>query len=424
MPKGGLKPAPFVLASIGPSSLNNIEGSLFTNTNTFLHSDVDDGVIEGSLLQDIDVFNDGVITLGNNIDASLFVDTDTLFHGFTDPTNLLGSLLSDADTLYHGLVSPINLFGSLLENTNQLYHGEILGLNKNISGSKLGQNITVLDSVTSDNMTSQESHTVNLPDGSNIVGRFLLVCVSADGTPTFTWPTGWTELLDSSSSNVSLGVAYREIDGTEGFDGSNDTILVTTSDPEVTTHISYLIENASTSSVEISAISSTNTNPNPPVRAPTSGYDSYCFVAINAHDHGSTQTTGYPSGYVNNQQINTGSTSGCGIGGAHLIKTTDSEDAGQFTISATRNWIAATISIINSENAYENLFNDGAMGFGSINMSGGLFQNSSTFNNGTVYFGVRLSTAQANKSGPTITADPFTIETARPWQLRFVALKL
>jgi hypothetical protein len=424
MPKGGLKPAPFALASIGPPALNTIEGSLFQNTNTFSQGDVASTVVEGSLFQNTNTFNDSRVTLGNNVEGSLLEDPDTLFHGFIEPINLFGSLLSDVDTLNDGLVSPINLFGSLLSDTSIFNTGEILGLNQTISGSKIGDNIAVITSITSTDSALSMVKIVTLPNGSNVIGRLVIACVSSDGTPTFTWPAGWTEIFDNSASNVSLGIAYRVIDGTEGFDGSDDTITVTLSDMEPTAHITYLIENFNSSNIEASSSSSgTNTTPNPGSITPTGGYDNYTFIAVHANDVGTTTTTGYPSGYVNNQQTTSGTTGGCGIGGAHLIKVTTNEDPGTFTIAQPRNWIAATISVKSTEVPKEDIFNQGELGFGVINISGGLFQDSSTFNNGTVYFGVRLSTAQANRSQSTVTADPFTIETARPWIACTIAIR-
>jgi hypothetical protein len=411
MPKGGFKSPPFVLASIGPSALNNIEGTLLQNTNTFLHGEISDAIIEGGLFQDTDIFNDGTVILGNNVEGSLLENTNTLYHGLTEPINLFGSLLSDIDTLYHGLVGPINLFGSLLSDADTFNAGEVVGLDQTITGSLAGQNINVLDSVTSNSASGGTSHTVNLPDGSNVVGRLVVVCAAADGTPTFTFPAGWTELFDSSDVEVALGIAYREIDGTEGFDGSGDTITITTSIGEPTAHISYLARNANSSNVEVStAVTGTNTNPDPGSVTPSGGYDNYLNIAIQAHDVGTTTTTGYPSGYVNTQQITVNSSMGCGIGGAYLIAVGSSEDPGTFTISQIRNWVAVTVSIKNNETPIENTFFGGNLGFGTINISGGsVFQEADTFNSGRIYFGVHLSTAQANRSQSTVNCDSWLL---------------
>jgi hypothetical protein len=167
----------------------------------------------------------------------------------------------------------------------------------------------------------------------------------------------------------------------------------------------------------------TNTSPDPDEVTPSGGYDAYLNIALHAHDVGTTTTTGYPSSYGNTQQITAGDSMGCGIGGAHLVQVASSEDPGNFTISQTRDWIAATISIRSAENEDEDSFFNGEIGFGEFALQGSLLQDSDTFNGGKTYFGVRLSAAQADKSGSTITADAFTIASARPWISCMIAIR-
>ena len=240
----------------------------------------------------------------------------------------------------------------------------------------------------------------------------MIVCVSADDTPTFSFPSGWTELLDSQASMIALGIGYREIDGTEGFDGSGDTITVTTSASEPTTHISYLIENFNVSLITASSTSGTSTSPDPPSVTPSGGYNNYLNIAINANDVGSTTTTAFPAGYTDTRNVTVLSAGGCGIGGARLTAVGSSEDPGTFTLSAVRNWIAATISVRSLEVPVENIFNQG---FITRDLRGSLFTNTNTFNQGDVYFGIGLSTAEFGLDGPSENPGAFTLSSSRDW---------
>lgn len=345
--------------------------------------------------------------------------------GNPDTTGIGGSLFQDEDIFFDANVYPAQMFGgALVQDTDTFSGGELVIDLARILGSLAGDNVTFLRSLISSDIVAQSNHIVNLPEGSNVIGRVVVVCVSADGTPTFTFPAGWTELTDSQSTLVSLGVAYREIDGTEGFDGSGDTISVSTSNAEPTTHITYLIENADSTAIEISSfVAGNSASPDPGTVSPSSGYDNYLNIAVVAHDVGSTSVTGYPSGYIDNKQISAGGTGGCGIGGAVLIQVASSEDPSAFTLDASRNWVAMTISVRSQEVAHEPVFNQGTMGFGEKAISGSVFEETDTFNTGKVYFGTRLSTAIANKTETTIVADPFTIAEARNWITCTIAIR-
>jgi hypothetical protein len=141
----------------------DITGSLFSDSDTLFHGLIEPIAISGSLFQDADDLFHGQIDL--DIAGSLFTDSDTLYHGqldlditgslFTDADVLYhgeisaagvlqdteGSLFQDPDVLYHGLVSPHNIFGSTLEDDDQLFHGDF---NLTISGSLL-QDIDTLN---------------------------------------------------------------------------------------------------------------------------------------------------------------------------------------------------------------------------------------------------------------------------------------
>ncbi len=330
-----------------------------------------------------------------------------------------GSLLTDSDTFNDGEVSSVTAFGDLLEDSDTFFDSVVTLKITEVFGSLLGDSIGVT-STTSSNAEANISHTVNLPAASNTIGRLVIVCISADDTPTFSFPSGWTELLDSQASMIALGVGYRVIDGTEGFDGSGDTITVTTSTSEPSTHISYLVENFNESFIAISSISGTSTNPDPPSITPSGGYDNYLSIAIVANDAGSTTTTAFPSGYTDTRNVTVLSEGGCGIGGARLTAVGSSEDPGTFTISAFRNWIAATISVRSLEVTTENIF---SQGFITRDLRGSLFTDTSTFNNGTIYFGTRLSSSERVIEGTSEDPGVYTLSQSQDWIACTVSIK-
>jgi len=212
----------------------------------------------------------------NAISGGLFTNTNTFFDGDIPSFDEIfgGPLFQDTDTFFDGFLSN---------------RGEI-------SGSLLGDNIGVLGVSTSNDEGMSASHTVDIPNGGNVVGRLVLVAISADEDPTFSFPSGWTELLDVCTSNVSLGVGYRVIDGTEGFSGSSDTITVTTSTRQTTSHIAYIIENFISSEIEINTqVTGTSNIPDPGSITPSGGYNNYLNIALVAHDVGVTTTTGFPT---------------------------------------------------------------------------------------------------------------------------------
>ncbi len=343
--------------------------------------------------------------------------------GTSQQTNTInGSLFQDSDTFFNGEIPSISsIDGGLFEDSDSLFQGVVANRNQ-IDGSTIGAFLEVLASTTSKNETSQISHTVNLPDGVKDIGRTVLVAIAGGDICTFSFPAGWTELFDSSTTGVTLGIGYRVIDGTEGFTTTNSTITVTTSTGKVTSHISYLISNVESSEIEINtSVTGMNTSPNPGSITPSGGYNSYLTLAIQAHDVGVTTTTGFPSGYGNTQNITSGGLlRGCGIGAAQLIETNSSQDPGAFTIDQVRDWIAVTVSIRDAITSRENTFFQGAM---SAPMDGSLLANTNTLNRGSIYFGSRVSSSQLGISGTSEDPGVYTLSESRDWIALTVSVK-
>ena len=181
-----------------------------------------------------------------------------------------------------------------------------------------------------------------------------------------------------------------------------------------------MIKNLNSSNIEVSSTSGTSTSPNPPSITPTRGYYNYSNIAVAAHDVGTTTTTGFPSGYGNSKTVSISGIGGCGIGGAELTAVGSSENPGTFTISAPRNWIAATISIRSAEVPVENIFNQG---FITRDLRGSLFASTDTLNGGDVYFGTGLSSAEFGLDGPSEDPGVFTLSSSRDWIACTISIK-
>jgi hypothetical protein len=151
MPLGKMPFKPLIVIDLPSAAQDqNIEGSLFEDADTFNNGliTVD---IEGSVLTDGDIFNSGLVTSG--ILGSILEDADTINEGdldlqlfgslLEDPdlfnnglitVDIEGSVLTDGDTLNEGDVSPQQVFGSILTDADTINEGTVLA---GISGSLL-----------------------------------------------------------------------------------------------------------------------------------------------------------------------------------------------------------------------------------------------------------------------------------------------
>ena len=108
----------------------NVESSFLSDADILNHGLIDNSDIRNSLLEDIDTFNSGEVIFVGQIQGSIFEDADTFF-GAGLATPMFGSILEDADTLFHGDFD-LQIFGSLLEDTDtfiqaNVHPAEILG---------------------------------------------------------------------------------------------------------------------------------------------------------------------------------------------------------------------------------------------------------------------------------------------------------
>lgn len=201
---------------------------------------------------------------------------------------------------------------------------------------------SVVTTNTSVDDTDTLNHTVSLPSGI-VSGNLLIVPFCTDGDESVGFPAGWTEIFELAFGIVTLAVAYRKADGTEGA-----TITVTTGTTEQSSHCSYHItghEDPTTQAPEISVGGlDISANPDPDSLTPTGGAKDYLWLAIHGHDVNRT-TDAFPTSYSNGISTQGANAAGTGIGCAERQLNASSENPGTFTISASQRWVAATMAV-------------------------------------------------------------------------------
>lgn len=177
-----------------------------------------------------------------------------------------------------GTAGEDSVFGAILTN-------EVLGVTSSIQN------------------TDATSLTVNLPDGSNVVGRLLIVCVVKDGSGAITWPAGWTEWTSDNvfaANSAIMGFRSKIVDGSEGFSGTGDSITVTGASEKWQSD-AWLIERA-----DETAQPSTNEGLASAAVAPAGiafgpATKRYLHIIQAAWNDDPGAVTGFPSGFTDNQ---------------------------------------------------------------------------------------------------------------------------
>jgi hypothetical protein len=195
------------------------------------------------------------------------------------------------------------------------------------------------------------THVLNLPNGSNVVGRRVVLFVDLDEQQVITWPSGWTELtsVDGPSGNGRLFAIFRDIDGSEGFTGTGDTISCTVPATDMSSHagISFEAGTFNPTAPEFATVSqaTTGTDPNPPNLTPTGGALDYVWIAVGAAD-GAAAFTVYPTNYSSNQVTDRGGAAGStAIAIATRNLNAAAENPGAFTIDIAEQRTAMTLAI-------------------------------------------------------------------------------
>ncbi|HXE75321.1 MAG TPA: hypothetical protein VNN18_06780 [Candidatus Xenobia bacterium] len=184
------------------------------------------------------------------------------------------------------------------------------------------------------------NHTFNLPTGI-ASDDLLIIIASFDAVPTVTWPSGWTQLIHTATTNnfATFDVYYRIADGTEG-----STITVTTSTSEGSAHTSYRITGYQ-GTPEVCTVVVANTNvPNPCSLSPSWGADDTLWLAVMGYN-GNHSISAFPTNYSNTISNRWASSNGTGVGSGERQLNAASEDPGTFTISASNDTAASTLAV-------------------------------------------------------------------------------
>lgn len=211
---------------------------------------------------------------------------------------------------------------------------------------------TVIAENGGNNTSDVTSVTVNLPDGSNVAGRMILLFFSSDGSgETFTYPAGWGTILAAGGTGFTNGAAYKITDGSEGYPSTGATITVGITSVEQSCHTTYLIEGfaAGTAPAVAAATTGTSTAPDPGALNPGS-WDVedtlwFAFASANGASATTPRFTGYPTNYTNTRSDISAGGNGVVQGVARRENATASEDPGAFTLGTSVAWRAATFGI-------------------------------------------------------------------------------
>lgn len=180
------------------------------------------------------------------------------------------------------------------------------------------------------------SHTVDLPAGIES-GDLLLMLFGASGVATITWPDGWTELDQGTSS----GAAYKIASGSEG-----SSVTVLTSASRTSAHQTLRISRYNGTPEVSASASGTSVNPNSASLTPSWGSDETLWVSFYGGNDavGSKTISSYPTNYSNG--LYAANTTGyVYTGSARRELVAVSEDPGQYVLSGAINWYAWTIGV-------------------------------------------------------------------------------
>lgn len=191
------------------------------------------------------------------------------------------------------------------------------------------------------------SISVNIPDGSNVAGRRIIVFLNSDGAETFTFPAGWTQLYTHSLAAQTTDAWYHDTDGTEGYPGTGATITVGISTSESTAHISYLLGGFDTGTAPAAGTSASGgtTTPDPPALDPAGWATEDTLWFAVASSNGGTFSAG-PASYTNfrTEQSGAGAADGV-VATARRENAVESENPGTFTKDSAAQWTANTIAV-------------------------------------------------------------------------------
>ena len=200
--------------------------------------------------------------------------------------------------------------------------------------------------------TDATSVTINLPDGSNVANRLILLFFSSDGGgESFTWPTGFTEILAEGGSGFTNGVAYQFTTGSEGYASTGATTTLTITSVEQSAHTTYLLSGVDTATPPEAATATTGTSTAPnsgslnPAGWGTEDTLWFAYAATNGMSSTTPRFSAYPTNYTNGRSDISAGGNGVVQAVARRELNAASEDPGAFTIDTSAAWRASTIGV-------------------------------------------------------------------------------
>lgn len=173
----------------------------------------------------------------------------------------------------------------------------------------------------------------------------ILLIATSGATPSI---SGWTQIATSlhGDSTVRLTVLGKILEA-----GESTVVTVSCDSSSYIAHSGwrFLNHNGSLTSttVDVAFASGASTTPNPPSLDPSGwGSEATAWIAAAAWRNSSTTPSAIPSGYRGSWRgLSSGTTAGVGAVSGLKTATASSDDPGTFTLSASRDWVAATIAV-------------------------------------------------------------------------------
>ena len=190
---------------------------------------------------------------------------------------------------------------------------------------------------------------VYIPDGSNAVGTLIVAFATKFGTGAMTWPAGWVTAgggTDGASSWSEWG--YRIVDGTEGFDGVDDSIFITGAAVEwAASCISFPPAgwHGITPPEGGTPATGASTAPDPPTLSPSWGSGKTLWLAYFGAADGDEVISGYPAGF-DAMQHGDGTVGAAGVSHGFAMRYDEvaTTDPSAFAMT-TGTWRAFTVAV-------------------------------------------------------------------------------
>ena len=193
--------------------------------------------------------------------------------------------------------------------------------------------------------TDTTNHNVNMPATVD-AGDLLIVFFTNDGSATVTTPGGWTALASNENTAVRCSVYYKIASGDE--DGTS-VDFITSASEQAAAQVYRITDWHGTTPPEIStAATDTGTRPDPASLDPA-GWNvaDTLWLAVAGQDRGEQDgPTAYPAYYTNGTStLSSSGTASCRTHSARRVLAVASEDPNAFTIPASEEWVAFTITV-------------------------------------------------------------------------------